>query len=127
MKTSSPVTHMPQDPPLRLQKLHLLLLLSEPVPSGHRTPAGTVLFLNQVLPMYLLATCHHIPVTRSTSEIVKCTPDARPESPPHSVWPAVRPREGSGSASVVQITRNESQVMSQAEKSGGRLPAATQA
>lgn len=80
------------------------------MPSGHRTLAGTVLFLNQVLPVYLLATCHHIPVTCSTSEIVKCTPDARPESPPRSVWPGVRPREGSGSASAVQVTRNESQV-----------------
>lgn len=92
--------HTPQDPPLWLRKL-LLLLLSEPVLSGHRTPMGTVLFLNWVLPMYLLATRHHVPVTCFTSEIVKCTPDACPESPPRSVWPGVRPRGVSGSASAV--------------------------
>lgn len=92
------------------------------MPSGHRTLAETVLFLNQVLPMYLLATCHHIPVTCFTTEIVKCTPDARPESPPRSVWPGVRPREGSGSASAVQVTRSESQVMSRKAVAGSQRP-----
>lgn len=78
--------------------------------------------MNQVLPMYLLATCHHIPVTCFTTEIVKCTADARPESSPRSVWPGVRPREGSGSASAVQVMRSESQVMSRKAVAGSQRP-----
>lgn len=69
----------------------------------------TTAFLNRVLLMYLLTTCHYV--------LVLC---------PHPTVSAQRvrldskglcgPEKSSGSASVVKIMRNKSQIMSKAEK-----------